>query len=294
MDLYVTMSYVLSAFKLSVTRCVFSLNWLERVLFLGLCLSWSCALLSMAAIYSLGHPLLVGCLLCQGSGGTPFRARGPAERSPPFAPAPTQGPSRMDFPSPWYSLGHLEGGKKKGARSKPPDRPRRRCRVKRGCRHAARGVLSGRLLPKSEPRARAGVLLPKPPAPRLASMCFLACLTVLCCPSASGAGGAQWDRRVRSEPDPDSCRRSTFSALLSGTRRGAAPRDSSPPAPPPGLPSPPPSPNAGPGQGALSPSRRLGVFLRIPPEQPPTRCVPTLSGAPHLLPHLFVYICVDL
>lgn len=55
MDLYVTMSYVLSAFQLSVTRCVFSLNWLERVLFLGLCLSWSCALLSMAAIYSLGH-----------------------------------------------------------------------------------------------------------------------------------------------------------------------------------------------------------------------------------------------
>lgn len=55
MNLYVTMSYVLSAFQLSVTRCVFSLNWLERVLFLGLCLSWSCALLSMAAIYSLGH-----------------------------------------------------------------------------------------------------------------------------------------------------------------------------------------------------------------------------------------------
>lgn len=238
-----------------------------------------------------GPPLLVGCLLCQGSGGTPFRARGPAERSPPFAFAPTQGPSRMDFPLPMVFAGPFGGRKKKGARSKPPDRPLRRCRVKRGCRHAARGVLSGRLLPKSEPRARAGVLLPKPPAPWLASMCFLACLTVLCCPSASGAGGAQWDRGVRSEPDPDSCRRSTFSALLSGTRRGAAPRDSSPPAPPPGMASPPLLPLQMP---ALSPSRRLGVFLRFPPEQPPTRCVPTLSGAPHLLPHLFVYICVDL
>lgn len=290
MDLYVTMSYVLSAFQLSVTRCVFSLNWLERVLFLGLCLSWSCALLSMAAIYSLGHRVrwvpAVSGLGRDALQGT--RARGALIALCPYA-HPGAIPDGLSLPM--VFTGPFGGRKKKGARSKPPDRPRRRCRVKRGCPHAARGVLSGRLLPKSEPRARAGVLLPKPPAPWLASMCFLACLTVLCCPSASGAGGAQWDRRVRSEPDPDSCRRSTFSALLSGTRRGAAPRDSSPPAPPPGMASPPLLPLQMP---ALSPSRRLGVFLRFPPEQPPTRCVPTLSGAPHLLPHLFVYICVDL
>lgn len=238
-----------------------------------------------------GPPCSLGACCVRTRAGRPSGHEGPRSAHRPSPLRPPRGHPGWTFPSPWYSLGHLEGGKKKGARSKPPDRPLRRCRVKRGCRHAARGVLSGRLLPKSEPRARAGVLLPKPPAPRLASMCFLACLTVLCCPSASGAGGAQWDRRVRSEPDPDSCRRSTFSALLSGTRRGAAPRDSSPPAPPPGTASPPLLPLQMP---ALSPSRRLGVFLRFPPEQPPTRCVPTLSGAPHLLPHLFVYICVDL
>lgn len=240
-----------------------------------------------------GPPCSLGACCVRARAGRPSGHEGPQSAHRPSPLRPPRGHPGWTFP-PHGIRWAIWREEKKREREASRQTMLRCCRVKRGCPHAARGVLSGRLLPKSEPRARAGVLLPKPPAPWLASMCFLACLTVLCCPSASGAGGAQWDRRIHSEPDPDSCRRSTFSALLSGTRRGAAPRDSSPPAPPPGLPSPPPSPNAGPGQGALSPSRRLGVFLRIPPEQPPTLCVPTLSGAPHLLPHLFVYICVDL